>query len=821
LCGFYVWDKAVVDEIHESQRPEPVRTLEEAPKIAIQMAYAAVSQLPLLMGGVRKAQNLIRRAGARVSIRSRTRRPRTVPQPDVAALEREYQTMGLSKEEDSFALYRIIGNDLPPRHAEGQTLANVRFILENEPELGGCEKRWVLNRISEPKQEEALRELLEHHGQDYTRLPFDLTEYSRIGLDLDPFPPGFFVSPNFDGLRTYLQLRATVQAYRFKNNYVMHNNGARNAALENGRSRAKWVLPWDGNCFVTKEAWQEITKAIKREPYFQYYVVPMARMTNNDALLHPTTRPEASEEPQMLFRRDATESFEEARPYGRRPKVGLLWRLGVPGPWDRWRVDPWDLPEPELSPEAGRFGRAGWVARLASGVSRLEQSKRGTITARGGARDEAILIACRRLDEQVLTQRLQCPSTLAYDERALEQLRDGGGNAALSGVRSRLLEEASAALERGPYSVADKTTSAPSNDPHDYWHPAPYWWPNPWTRNGRPYIHRDGARVPGTRLYEPDSEKFDRTRLQRLFDDTTTLALATTATGEARYAEHAARLVRTWFLEPKTRMNPHLRYAQVRRGYDGDTGQHSGVIEMKDVYYFLDALRLLGGAGVISDAETRGIKAWLEAYLGWLQSSPQGQREMQMPNNHGTAYDLQVASISAYLGNTSLLRSTLERSAYRVGQQFAANGSQPHEMSRAITAHYTCFNAQTWINLARLAERCGSDIWGLELAGGPGLRRGLEWLVRELSRERWAFKQMGEFDRQRSLPIAQTYRDTYGVLGESDDPNRFDLDNDPVNFFPHDGIPPYWRLCLAPPRSEALGGRGSNRAKHSTSGSVP
>lgn len=47
-----------------------------------------------------------------------------------------------------FALYRIIGNDLPPRHAVGQTRANLRFLLTEEPDLPGCRKIFIVNRIS-------------------------------------------------------------------------------------------------------------------------------------------------------------------------------------------------------------------------------------------------------------------------------------------------------------------------------------------------------------------------------------------------------------------------------------------------------------------------------------------------------------------------------------------------------------------------------------------------------------------------------------------------------------------------------------------------
>jgi hypothetical protein len=78
-----------------------------------------------------------------------------------------------------------------------------------------------------------------------------------------------------------------------------------------------------------------------------------------------------------------------------------------------------------------------------------------------------------------------------------------------------------------------------------------------------------------------------------MFDDTTVLALAWRATGRDAYARHAAELLRRWFLDPETRMNPHLTYAQVRGRWPGDTGAKSGLIEMKDLYYLLDAVRLV------------------------------------------------------------------------------------------------------------------------------------------------------------------------------------------------------------------------------------
>src|SRR5690606_7033744 len=93
--------------------------------------------------------------------------------------------------EDTFVLYRIIGNDLYPRHKRGQAVENLQFILEHEPVLEGCEKRFILNRILSDDVERHIIGLLEGAGFEYVRIPFDAGEYARIGFDTDILPePG-------------------------------------------------------------------------------------------------------------------------------------------------------------------------------------------------------------------------------------------------------------------------------------------------------------------------------------------------------------------------------------------------------------------------------------------------------------------------------------------------------------------------------------------------------------------------------------------------------------------------------------------------------
>jgi hypothetical protein len=432
---------------------------------------------------------------------------------------------------------------------------------------------------------------------------------------------------------------------------------------------------------------------------------------------------------------------------------------------------------------------------LPSGQAHLETHTKGSLLGRGLARIEAIRTTLDLLDEQAVRLKVDPHSTKAYSERSLDELSSRSGE---GGPHRRLVDQlrkgADAALARGPYSVVDKTNLPPSGDIHDYWHPAPYWWPNPKSADGLPYIRRDGIRVPGTRLYEPESEKFDRTRLQRLFDDTTILALAWRVTGEQAYAEHAAKLIRTWFIRPETRMNPNLRYAQVRSGHQNNEGAHTGIIEMKDFYYFLDGVRLVERAGSFDASDRQALTEWLREYVKWLFSSQQGKEERRANNNHGTCFDLQVAAIAEYLGDIKLLLSTLRTSHERLLEQFDSDGRQPHEMKRTITAHYCSFNLQSWANLADLAERCGIDFWNIAALDGRGLRRAFEWMSPYIAGKPWTESQVEPFDTDRFIPLyflACDHYDDIPGLDRNLGLNR--LEAKPL-FFPHDGIKPFWMV---------------------------
>lgn len=281
--------------------------------------------------------------------------------------EKTSQAERFREGDDTFVLYRIVGNALVPHQDPGQVIQNLAFQLDNEPELFNCRKIWIVNRIFEPSMRDAVLSLLADRQAEHFEIPFDLDDYRQIDSHEDELRIDALLQ-QLDTVRADVQDRANLAKLRLKRLYVMNNNGARNEAIKDGRGKAKWILPWDGNCFLTAAAWERIVRDVKASSYLPYHLVYMARVTDNADAIDQAAVPDASHEPQIIFHRESCDLFDEAIPYGRRPKVELLQRLGVPGPWRYWANDPWDVDSRQRSPFELLYARSsGWVYRLSSG----------------------------------------------------------------------------------------------------------------------------------------------------------------------------------------------------------------------------------------------------------------------------------------------------------------------------------------------------------------------------------------------------------------------------------------------------------------------
>ncbi|TGU36524.1 hypothetical protein EN795_36750, partial [bacterium M00.F.Ca.ET.152.01.1.1] len=95
------------------------------------------------------------------------------------------------------------------------------------------------------------------------------------------------------------------------------------------------------------------------------------------------------------------------------------------------------------------------------------------------------------------------------------------------------------------------------------------------------------------------------------------------------------RSVRTWFVDPATSMNPNMRYAQVRWGHDNNEGPGYGILDLADLYFFLDAVRLVERSGALDARDSQAFRAWLRSYCEWLDTAPAAIFEFYRLNNHG------------------------------------------------------------------------------------------------------------------------------------------------------------------------------------------
>lgn len=307
-----------------------------------------------------------------------------------------------------------------------------------------------------------------------------------------------------------------------------------------------------------------------------------------------------------------------------------------------------------------------------------------------------------------------CPADAPWTPVGLDAARlDAARGAVLAGeggpdaAFSALIARAEAALDAPLRSVMDKPRPGDSGDRHDYVSLAPYWWPDPNSADGRPYVRRDGQVNP-----ERAGENFDRTRMQAMTEDVIDLALAAVLTGEERYAEKAAAALGTWFIDPATRMTPDLDYAQQIPGRTN--GRPIGIIDGHGLPGLVDAALLLSDAGLLPDEVVSGLRQWFGAYAAWLIASDFGQAERGAKNNHGTHYDAQLASFLVFGGRCDLARRVLDDARARLDAQIAASGFMPEEAARTRSLHYHAFNAEAFLRLALIGELLGEDLYDYE-----------------------------------------------------------------------------------------------------------
>lgn len=324
---------------------------------------------------------------------------------------------------------------------------------------------------------------------------------------------------------------------------------------------------------------------------------------------------------------------------------------------------------------------------------------------------------------------------------------------------ARLLLDAEATLKVPAEAVTNKKLLPPSKDKHDYMSLAPYWWPDPSKPDGLPYVQRDGEFNPSSKNGDTDS-----VRMQFMCLGAEDLSLAYFFTGDPRYARKAADYIRTWFLDPRTRMNPNLNFGQAVMGHVD--GRGIGLIDTRNLWMAIDAAILIEPSGELKPDEMAALKTWFHDFATWMLTSDIGIEEFNAFNNHGMFYDMQVANYALFFGDKALAKRTVERAVnLRIASQVSAEGKQYAELERTTPFHYSAFNLDAMTNIARYGEQVGVKVWKAR-EKTRGLHNALNYLAQFAAKpETWPYKELRQIETEVSLPVLLKGERAYGGGG--------------------------------------------------------
>jgi hypothetical protein len=347
-----------------------------------------------------------------------------------------------------------------------------------------------------------------------------------------------------------------------------------------------------------------------------------------------------------------------------------------------------------------------------------------------------------------------------------------------------LKDEADKILTAEPLSVMIKDRIPASGNKHDYMSLARYYWPDKTKPDGLPYISVDG-------VSNPELDKLDRNKLGTTAQRVITLALAWYFSDDEQYARKAAELLRVWFINKDTKMNPNLEYAQVAMGHNNNKGRGFGLIDGYSFVEMLDAVALLEHSKSLTTKDVKQLKQWFGDFTEWMLTSEQGIEEGNATNNHGVAYDAQIIAYSLFCGDkeraAKLIESIPEK---RIFKQVEPDGRMPRELRRTLGFHYSQYNLTHFIDIMLMAKKIGKHIDNAESSDGRNFYKAMDFLASYMGKEveQWPYKQISGWKESqqnfcRDLYRTATYLDTsrkdyldmyskYRILDVSD---RFNL----------------------------------------------
>ncbi len=294
---------------------------------------------------------------------------------------------------------------------------------------------------------------------------------------------------------------------------------------------------------------------------------------------------------------------------------------------------------------------------------------------------------------------------------------------------AKLRKTAEAKMQEGPWSVMDKKNVPPSGDKHDFISYSTYFWQRP----DNSWEWRDGQVNPA--LLSPDTENF-----YKMCGTVEILGNAGYLLDEKKYFKRAAFLIRHWFLNPASKMNPNMNFTS---GIPGKcTGRGVGIHRMKMLVKVLDVIGILPPECWTS-RDQKEMEKWIREYMNWALNSKLGKDEKNAKNNHATYYASHIVLCALFIGDKSFAKEFAEK--YYKEQlvfQIMPDGLMPQEIKRTKPYHYVLYNLKGMSILAELVRNMGGmDIYNYQTQDGRSLKKAFEWIIPyQKSKKKWPRK---------------------------------------------------------------------------------
>ena len=294
----------------------------------------------------------------------------------------------------------------------------------------------------------------------------------------------------------------------------------------------------------------------------------------------------------------------------------------------------------------------------------------------------------------------------------------------------RILKAADAAFRLEPVAITASRSKLSEGGPHDFYSNGDYWWPNPNTTNGLPYVQRDGQTNPGNFVAH-------RQAIRQLSDAVAALGAAYKISGDDRYARKAAELLKVFFLDDATRMKPNLQYAQAIPGVS--PGRGTGIIDTLHLVEIPKAAEAMEKSRAFTPEISNGLKKWFADYVAWMTTSKNGRDEANAGNNHAVAFWLQVAVFAEYTGDANNLAECRRRyTEVFIPKQMTNDGSFPAELRRTKPYGYSIFQLDNMVTLCQVLSARDHDLWNFTLPDGRSIHRAVEFMYPYLAdKSKW------------------------------------------------------------------------------------